>query len=788
MKHLFKQIIIAILLSAALQTLYAQRRTISGTIRDHKNGEVLIGANVMVKSLSVGVATNMYGFYSLSLDPGKYTLQYTYVGYVTYEKEIDLATNVTFNIEIEEESQEIKEVVILSKKKNDNIESVKMSNMALSSKVIGKIPAMMGEVDVIKALTLMPGVKQTGESSSGLSIRGGTRDQNLILLDEATVYNASHLGGMFSVFNNDAIKSVEVYKGNIPAQYGGRLSSLIDIRMKDGNNKKVSGSGGIGTISSRLTLEAPIVKDKSSIMISGRRTYIDAIMKLLHKMNDTIPELPYNFYDLNIKANYTINDKHRIYVSGYMGRDAFKMNASNDTKSTMSWGNYTTTFRWNYTINSKLFANFTLLSSEYSYNVNNQFTFGEKNKKKKVNFEWDANLRDYSAKADFGWYVDPNNTVKFGVQSIYHEFNTAEVKGNFDTMKFDYKIPVYYASENAAFISNEQKIGDLLSLGYGIRLSTNSNIGKSTIYKYNNYEVNDTIKYGNGNFFKTYIGLEPRLAARVKITDNSSVKASYSRTRQYLQIASNSVSGTPLDIWIPSGPNIKPQLADQYSIGYFHNFFDDQLRTSVEIYYKDMYNQIDFKEFAQPYLNEQIEGLLRFGEGRAYGAEFFIEKPEGDFTGWISYTYSHSERKINDIQEKDWFNSPYDIPHDLSIVAMYQVAPRLSVSANWVYRTGLPFVAPSQRWEYGNIIIPQFTKRNNDRMPDYHRLDVGIEYKNKPKTYYQSSWTLSVYNAYNQRNSNSIYFIQDEENPQKTKAMSIAMFKIIPTITWNFKF
>ena len=647
---------------------------------------------------------------------------------------------------------------------------------------------MLGETDVIKTLSLMPGVKLTGEASSSLSIRGGNRDQNLLMLDEAIVYNASHLGGFFSVFNNDAIKNIELYKGNIPAQYGGRLSSLIDVRMKDGNNKKISGTGGIGIISSRLTLEVPVVKNKGSIIISGRRTYYDLLFKMLHSLDDTIPELPVHFYDLNMKANYTVNEKHRLFISGYFGRDAADLSVGEDISSAFNWGNYTGTLRWNYIINSRLFSNVTLLASNYDYAIENKITLGRE--KREFMFTWDAYLRDYSAKIDLGYYLNPKNTVRFGAITTYHDFNIGEVNGKDDSVKWDYRIPKVYCLDYALYISNEQNVGDKLKLSYGLRLSVLQNIGKATVYSYEDYEVTDTTLYKWGEIYNTYGGLEPRFGLTYILSPDNSIKMGYTRTRQYLQVATNSTSGTPLDVWIPSSPNIKPQTADQYSIGYFRNIKDNRIKTSVEIYYKHMQNQIDFKEFAEPYLNPQIEGELRFGKGRAYGAEFLVEKNEGKLTGWLSYTLSRTERNITDIQEKGWFTSIYDIPHDFSVVASYNAAKRVVLSINWVYQSGRPLNSPVARWEYGNLILPYYPGRNKDRMPAYHRLDAGIELKgkDKPGKRFSKSLNISVYNVYNRKNANVIYFFQDDENPGITKASRVALFGIFPSVTYNFKF
>ena len=784
----YKRSCLCLILAFVLLPAAAQRYTISGYVRDSSNGEILIGANVFIKDSYTGTVTNSYGFYSLSLKSDKYTLVYQYLGYNSKEIPVDLNKDISVNVELETTTDSIAAVVVTAERGNDNIVSTKISSVKITSKVISQIPVILGETDVIKTLSLLPGIKTTGEVSSSLSIRGGARDQNLLILDEATVYNASHLGGFFSVFNNDAIKNVELYKGNIPSRYGGRLSALIDVRMKDGNNKRFSANGGIGLLSSRLTIESPIVKDKGSLIVSGRRTYYDVLMKIIHSIADTIPELPIHFYDLNLKANYTLNQKHRLFMSGYLGRDVADLSVGEDVSSAFNWGNYTATFRWNYIINKRLFSNLTLLASNYDYKIENMLRLGRG--EKEYMFRWRAYLKDYSAKVDFGYYLNPDNTLRFGVLSTYHDFNVGEINGRSDTITWNYKIPKIYCIENAIYISNEQRITNKINISYGLRYSMLHNIGKATIFVYNNYTVVDTNHYEWGKIYNTYNGIEPRMGFTYILSERNSIKTGYTRTRQYLQIASNSTSGTPIDIWIPSSPNVKPQIADQYSMGYFRNFKNNSIKTSIEVYYKNMQNQVDFKEFAQPHLNPEIEGELRFGKGRAYGLELMVEKTRGKFTGWLSYTLSRSERKTKDIQEKGWYTSPYDIPHDVSVVASYKLSGRVLLSANWVYQSGRPINAPVARWEYGDLILPYFPGRNNDRMPAYHRLDLGLELKGKLKSAkrFESSLSFSIYNVYNRKNANTVYFIQDYDTQANTKAMKLSLFRFMPSVTYNFKF
>ena len=771
--------------------LEGQEKTISGYVKDETNGEVLIGANIYIKGEQIGTSTNAYGFYSLTLDPGDYTLVYTYLGYSTKEIAVSLQSNKITDVNLSPRSQEIEKVVVKSALSNENVVSTNMSIEKLNSKTIEKIPVLMGEVDMIKSLQLLPGVKSTGGMSSGMSVRGGARDQNLMILDEATVYNASHLGGIFSVFNNDAIKNVELYKGRIPAKYGGRLSSLIDIRMKDGNMKKFSANGGIGLISSRLTLEGPIVKDKGSFIVSGRRTYMDAVIKLAKETtgSDLITEFPFHFYDLNAKANYNIDPDNRLFLSGYFGRDVFSYSVDSQNESGFNWGNYTGTLRWNHLFNRKLFSNFTLIASNYDYLLDNKLTVGRE--KRTYAFQYDAYVKDYSLKADFGYYLNQNNTLKFGLHSTYHDFNVGKVDGRQDTMTFKFEQPTLYSLESGVFVSNKQKVNEKLTVDYGIRFSLFQNIGDANVAVLDdNYNVVGEKKYEKGEIYNTYQGFEPRIGMTYLFSAKNSIKASYSRTRQNLLIASNSNTGTPLDIWISANPNIKPQIGNIYGAGYFRNLLDNTIETSLEVYFKDMKNQVAFKEFAQPQFNPNLEEDLRFGKGRAYGVELMIKRSEGRLSGWISYSWSRSERKINDIQEKDWYPSPYDRPHDLSVVAMYDLTRRISISANWTYKTGRPVNAPVERYEYGNLILPQYPGRNQDRMPDYHRLDIGVTLKgkDKPDKLINGEWVFSIYNAYAHKNADALYFEQDSDNFYETHAMRTTYFTIFPSVTYNFKF
>lgn len=758
--------------------LSAQKFTISGKVKDAANGEELIGATIFIKGLRTGTVTNEYGYFSLSLDKGDYEIEIDYLGFEAILQKVVLDKDNYFTFELPESSSDLQEVEVTGERIDRNVKSNEMSNVKLQAKTIKKIPAFMGEVDLVKVIQLLPGVSSTSEGSSGFSVRGGSPDQNLILLDEATVYNASHLMGFFSVFNNDAIKDVKIYKGDIPAAHGGRLSSLLDVRMRDGNSKKIAVTGGIGSISSRLTIEGPIIKDKTTFLVSGRRTYADLFLKL--SSNEDIKNNVLNFYDLNAKVNHTFDKKNRLYLSFYMGQDKF----ANDFAK-LYFGNRTSTIRWNHLFSDKLFFNFTFTNSVYNYNLGTPE--GNANA-----FDWKSRMTDYGVRGDFTYFWNPQNTVKFGLEGTYHIFEPGSAKGLGEEALFtEFVQPKNYALDYAFYISNEQKIGERIQLKYGLRLSIFQNIGPGTIYNFDdNFDKIDSTVYPKGEIFNTYMGLEPRLGISYLLNEKSSIKINYSRTRQYMQLAQNSTAGTPLDIWFPASPNVKPQIADQVALGYFRNFNDNAIETSVEVYYKNMKNAIDFKDFAEVLLNEQLEGELRFGKAWSYGIEFLIRKNVGKLTGWISYTYSKTERKFEAINRGNVYPAPYDKPHDVSIVMSYALNERLDLSANWVYATGQPATFPTGRAQYGNTIVPIYSDRNEYRLRDYHRLDVSATWRKKQKEGSKFDWdiNLSVYNAYARHNTWSINFIQDENDPNVTYAEQTYLFSIIPALTFNFKF
>ncbi len=755
-----------------------KRVTVSGNITDSATGEDLIGATVYVEELKTGTAANAYGFYSLSLPAGKYHLTVSFVGYQQHKQELELRKDEKLNIRLEPAANELQEVVVSAEGRNVNVSRAEMSVERISIKTLKRIPALMGEVDVIKAIQLLPGVQSTAEGSSGFSVRGGSHDQNLILLDEATVYNASHLMGFFSVFNNDAIKDVKLYKGDIPASFGGRLSSLLDVRTKDGNNQRFSGSGGIGTISSRITLEGPLFTDKMSYLISGRRTYADVF--LIFANDEDLKKSTLYFYDMNGKLNYRINDNNRIFFAAYLGRDKFA-----NAFAGMDFGNQTLSLRWNHVFSSRLFSNFTFIGSFYDYYL--MADLGEQ-----IAMDWKSKMRDFGFKADFSYNLNPNNSMKFGYHLTYHNFIPGEGGGiGESSIVANISEPMEYALEHALFIANESKIGQRLTVKYGLRYTLFQNISNGEqVYTLNDYAVKDSAIYPQGEVYNNCSRWEPRIGMVYEINDRNSVKASYSRTAQFIQLASNSAAGSPLDVWFQSTPNVKPQLCDQYAVGYFRNFADNMFETSIELYYKDMRHVIDFKDHADLMGNSDLEQELRFGKGEAYGVELMVRKNEGKLNGWVSYTYASAKRKVDEINNNEWYRSPYDKPNSISIVLNYELSRQWVVSANWVYASGTPVTYPTGRFEIEGRYVPIYSGRNEYRYPAYHRLDLSATwaFKGKPGQRFKNELNFSLYNAYGRHNPWTISFRQEKDNPNKTYAEMVYLFSFVPSITWNFSF
>ncbi len=776
-----KRIITLILLIGILHTVTLAQKgflTLSGFVSDNENGEHLPGATILVDGLNKGTVTNTYGYYSLSLPQGKYRIVYSFIGYAKIVVELDLRLDTTLNIEMQTVTERLQEVEITDQAARENITSDQMSTNTLSAKNIQSIPMLMGEVDLIKALQLLPGVKFVAEGTSGFSVRGGSPDQNLTLLDEATVYNAGHLMGFFSVFNNDAVNSVTLYKGDLPARYGGRLSSLVDVRMKEGNMKKFHGNGGIGLVASRLTLEGPIVKNKASFMVAGRRTYADLFLRL--SQDEILQSSALYFYDLNTKVNWSVNQRNHIYLSGYFGKDVLK-----SSQFKMNWGNATGTLRWNHIFHEKLFSNFTFVVNRFNYALG----IPEGNIQA---FLWESELTDYTFKGDFTWYANSNNTVRFGVSSIYHDFFPGTIEGLGDSASIgNYSIPSNYAIESGIYLSNTQKLGALFTLKYGLRLSVFNNIGPGTVFGYDAQgSPVDSTEYPAGKIYNTYVGLEPRLGIVFKLNEISSLKASYSRNFQYIQQAENSTGGSPLSIWFPASPNVKPQIGDQVALGYFRNFKKGMFESSAEVYYNNVKNAIDFRDHADLLLNKFIEGELLTGKAWGYGIELMLKKNRGKFSGWISYTYSRTFQEITGISNGDPYPASYDRPHDFSIVVNYNIGQQISLGLTWVYLTGQPITFPVGRFVYGNKIVPVYSERNSYRMPEYHRLDVSFTWRDKdrPGKKWHNSINISVYNAYNRKNPWVINFLSDPNDPNVTYAESTYLFGIIPSITYNFRF
>lgn len=776
--------LVVLLVLFPLFTSAQGRATISGYVSD-ENGEMLIGVNIYVPNTSFGTVSNTYGFYSLTMPMGSYTLLYSFIGYEVHQASITLGADMISNITLKSESQQIGEVLITTVRKDKNIQDIGMGNVTLQAKTINKIPNLMGETDIIKSIQLLPGVQTSVEGSSGFYVRGGNADQNLVLIDGATVYNPSHLFGFFSVFNGDAVKNVELLKGGIPAEYGGRLSSVLDVRMKEGNTQKIHGNAGIGFISSRLTVEGPILKDKVSFLVSARRTYSDLL--LLFAKDTLAKDSKFYFYDLNAKINVKINENNRIFISGYFGRD---VNAFGDLYQ-MDYGNATGTLRWNHSYSGRIFSNLTLVYSDFDYTIGvPQGIYA---------FKWLSHIVDRGLKNDYTFYLNTNNTIQFGIQVTYHTIKpgVTEQTGEESFINpIDY--PEAHSIESALFISNEQKLGSRLSLQYGLRYSLFNNIGPATIYGYDeNYTVNDTLLYGKWNIFNTYGNLEPRIGLRLILNEKSSLKAGYNRMAQYFHLASNSTATFPLDMWFSSSPNVKPQLADQVALGYFRNFRNNAIEVSAEVFYKKMYNSIDFKDHAQLVPNEFLEGELRIGSTRSYGAEFMVRKESGKLNGWISYAYIHTRRNIPEINNGEEFPPPYDKPNNVSVVVQYEINKRFDAAVNWVYSSANPVTVPKAGYYYGGLWIPEYSERGGMRIPGtaYHRLDFSFNY-NFDIGRMKSNLNLSIYNVYNRHNAFAVYFrdtgsswnSDGEQTGSGVEVVKMYLFPIIPTVTFNINF
>ncbi|MEE4285979.1 MAG: TonB-dependent receptor [Mariniphaga sp.] len=774
---MLRKIIIVLVFLFYYTSSGAQNRfALSGNISDSATGEDLAGAAIAVEgNFSSGTFSNNYGFYSLSLEEGIYQIRIQFIGYEPQVFRVELDKNVKLDVELKSASYEIGNVVVIGERADKNVTSVEMGKVQLAPKQIENIPVIFGEPDILKTIQLTPGVKPASEGNSGFYVRGGGIDQNLILLDEAPVYSASHLLGFFSVFNSEALKNASLMKGSIPAEYGGRASSVLDIQMNEGNLKSYGVSGNLGLISSNLTVEGPVVKDKSSFMLSGRRTYADLFLNLSNEQD--IKNTYLYFYDLNLKTNYKINSKNRIYLSGYLGRDDFGYK----NEFGFDWGSITGTLRWNHIFGEKIFSNTSLIFSNYSYNINVL---------RNLDLAIRSEIRDINLKQDFTFYANSNNTFKFGANVIKHRIIPGEVSVN---EGFGYITPENISRRNAVewagYISNSQRATDKIRLYYGLRLALFSNIGPGEFYEFDESgELIQTTEVERGEFYKTQGGLEPRLAVNYSLNGSSSVKASYNRIYQFLHLLTNTTTTTPTDLWLPSSNNVKPQISDQVSLGYFRNFLNNEFESSLEVYYKGFQNQIDYKNGADLVFNSTVESELVFGRGWAYGAELMLKRNMGRLNGWLSYTWSKTIRQFDEISNGNPFPARQDRTHDVSVVAIYGISPKLKLSATWIYYTGNAVTFPSGKYEIDGKNIGYYTERNGYRMPDYHRLDLGLVWQRKKTDKFESSWNFSIYNAYARENAYFIDFRTKENNPAETEAVQVSLFKAIPSVSYRFKF
>ena len=768
--------------------------SISGTIKDKSSGETLFGATVFILDSSIGTTTNEYGFYSITAPEGNYTIVVSYMGFDDVIKEIELNSDQNLNIEVTESSTQLNEIVLKTEDSEDiSLRKPQMSVSKLNVATIKQMPAVLGEVDIIKSIQLLPGVTNNGEGSSGFNVRGGSVDQNLVLLDETIIYNTSHLLGFFSIFNSDAIKDIKLYKGNIPARFGGRASSVLDVRQKDGNNKNFMMTGGIGTVSSRLAIEAPIVKDRSSFLIAGRGSYAHLFLKFDEDLKDNSAY----FYDLNLKTNFEINENNQLFLSGYFGRDVFKLNENFNS----SYGNSSGNLRWNHVFNDKIFSNLSVNYSKYDYQLEiNAFEF-----------DWISQIDNYNVKYALSYYINNDITLDFGINGIHYLFNPGIISPTSETSGINYlKLDQKTAIEGGVYAGVEHRISPKLSLQYGLRYSNFARLGGQAIVNYENdqpvvynevlgiYERGTPIgatDYEKGDVINSFGNLEPRLAFSYQLNESSSVKAGYSRVAQYIHLISNTTSVTPLDVWAPSGPYIEPQLSNQYAVGYFRKLRDNNYSIEIEAYYKDIENRIDYIDGSDLIGNNTIETEILNGESKAYGLEFLLRKTKGSFTGWLAYTWAKSEQRTPGgnaggpgINDGNWYYTPYDRTHDLSFTGTYRLNDKWRFSANIIYQTGRPVTYPDGQYEYEGLSIASYSDRNSNRLPAYHRIDVSaILVPGKPNKKWKGEWVFGIYNIYDRKNAASISFSQNRETGLN-EATRTAIFGIVPSVTYNFKF
>ncbi|TDE07031.1 TonB-dependent receptor [Flavobacterium sandaracinum] len=789
-----KIITFLVVLLSALSGFAQEKFTLSGTIIDASSNETLIGVNVVIPALKTGVTTNEYGFFSITIPKGNYTVQISYLGYQTIEESIALNQNIKNNFNLFSNETALQEVIITDNKTKIDIKKPEMSVNKLSISAIKKMPVVLGEVDVLKSILLLPGVTNAGEGASGFNVRGGGADQNLILLDEATIFNSSHVFGFFSVFNPDAIKDLKLYKGGIPARYGGRASSVLDIYQKDGNSKEFHVNGGIGLISSRILAEGPLVKDKGSFLIGGRSSYAHLFLKLSEEQKDNSAY----FYDLNTKLSYKLDPNNSLFLSGYFGRDVFSLKDS----FANIYGNTTVNLRWNHLFSEKLFSNLSLIYSDYYYGLDLDF----------VGFKWDSGIKNYNIKYDFKNYISDKFKLNYGLNGIYYEFNPGTIRpSDADSgINFD-QLDKKYAFEPAVYINADHEISDRIALSYGLRYSMFYRLGQSTVNIYENdnpvlfnselqiYEKATPIGtkfYDRNKVMKSFNYLEPRFSLAYQINDDQSIKASYNRMVQYLQLISNTSSPTPLDVWTPSDRFIKPQIADQVALGYFKNFNNDMYSLEVETYYKEVQNRLDYIDGANLIANKAIEQIILNGQLRSYGLEIMFRKNEGKFNGWISYTLSKSEQQTpgrtpieTGINNGQWYNSVYDKLHNVAVTTSYNLNEKWSFGANFALQTGQPVTYPIGQYEYLGINVPSYGLRNENRLPAYHHLDIAATLtptKNKNREW-KGEWVFSIYNLYNRKNAASINFRQNADTGSN-EAIKTSIFGIVPAVSYNFKF
>jgi hypothetical protein len=791
--HRFKNIYLLIVL-VSFTAFSQEKNTLSGTIYDDKNNETLIGVSIYIPELNAGASTNEYGFYSITVPSGIYTLQIQYLGYRTITETLTLSEKTSKSFSLIEASESLNEIVIESNIERLNLKTPQMSVNNLTSSTIKQIPVVLGEADIIKSLILLPGVTSAGEGASGFNVRGGAADQNLILLDEAIVFNSSHLFGFFSVFNPDVIKDVKLYKGGIPAKYGGRLSSVLDIYQKEGNSKDFNITGGVGLVSSRLLIEGPLEKEKSSFLIGGRSSYAHLILPLFDNDNKAY------FYDLNTKVNYRVDDNNNLFLSTYFGKDVFGINDSFVTK----YGNTVVNLRWNHLFTDKLFSNLSVIYSDYFYGLVLDF----------VGFEWDSGITNFNLKYDFKNYLSEKIKLSYGINNIYNKFNPGKIIPNrTDSGIVASKLIDKYANEFAAYIDVEHKINDKLRLQYGMRYSNFTRLGQDAL---NTYENNEAVLYNNefkkyesaeatgtetfkrSDVISSFNNFEPRFSVSYTLDSKTAIKASYNRMVQYLHLLSNTASPNPLDVWAPSGKYIKPQLLDQYAVGYFKSLKDGKYTLETEAFYKDIQNRIDYINGANLVANNQIETVILNGKARAYGLELLIKKNEGKLQGWIAYTLSRSEqltpgRTADEpgINSGEWYSTPFDKTHDFSINASYKVNEKWKFNSNFVFQTGQPTNYPVGQYEVQNLNVPIYddNKRNADRLPTYHRLDIAATLtpeKNKNRRW-QGEWVFGIYNLYGRQNAASLAFRQNRETFEN-EAVQTSIFGVVPSVTYNFKF